>query len=106
MSGIVFLLADYTELNYAQKHCSMSRMETIPNVYSFARTVSNPAKVLHSGYWSVDGLYCEIHHSFGTVCQLKPQKSFHVTFLLQQPFEIKKQKQNSHGKKMVFAYFL
>lgn len=51
MSGIGFLLADYTDLNYAQKHCSMSRMETIPNVYSFARTVSNPAKVLHSGYW-------------------------------------------------------
>lgn len=80
MSGIVFLLADYTELNYAQKHCSMSRMETIPNVYSFARTVSNPAKVRHSGYWPVDGFYCQIHHSFGTVYQLNPQKKLSCDF--------------------------
>lgn len=87
MSGIVFLLADYTELNYAQKYCSMSRMESIPNVYSFARTESNPAKLLHSGYWPVDGLYCSIHRSFGTVFQLNPQKSFHVTFLPQKRFE-------------------
>lgn len=78
-------------------------METIPNVYSFARTVSNPAKVLHSGYWPVDGLDCSIHRSFGTVYQLNPQKSFHVTFLPQKLFEIKQKKKNGHGKKMFFC---